>query len=224
MAARRRIFRRVIDDVGGNLGQPDRIAENPQRLVRELYAHAMAFLFDERLACFQRVAEKIRCVDTRPVQVDLAETDPGDFKKVVDKANEMIDLTLRHIQQARLRIHGSKFPFEHIHGIADRSERVAQFMRQGGEELVLAAVGFLQRGFGLMARRHVGMRPDRAKRPSFGISLNHLSTGENPAPGAVLALQTVFAFVEIGATLKMIRQYGCDGLFLVRMNERFQVR
>jgi hypothetical protein len=53
-------------------------------------------------------------------------------------------------------------PAHQLERVANRRERVAQFVREGGEEFVLAAIGLAQDGFDLRAFGHVDADADAA--------------------------------------------------------------
>jgi hypothetical protein len=72
----------------------------------------------------------------------------------------VVDLPVHHFPDLRRRLGGAR-QAQQVHRVADRRERVAQLVRERGEELVLAAVG-------LLALLQVGARlvlaPARAQR------------------------------------------------------------
>ena len=111
------------------------------------------------------------------------------------------------------------FSFEHMHGVADRRERIAQLMGQCGDEFVLSTVRFLQRGFGVVARGDVRVCACRSYRLAVIVPLDDPSARQNPAPGAVLVPEPMLAFVEIDAAFQMIGQNGSHRFAIVGMNE-----
>ena len=85
----------------------------------------------------------------------------------------MAGLPLDHLTRAanRGRIGGALG--EHVGDVADRGQRIAQFVRQHGEEFVLAAIGFTQR---LRVAGGDGQR--FALRPRAPLQLMHELTRE----------------------------------------------
>ena len=68
------------------------------------------------------------------------------IEQIVDQAGQLADLALEHAER-RATLSASPPPMRKtLHGVADRGQRVAQLVRQHGQELVLAAVGFRQIG------------------------------------------------------------------------------
>ena len=80
-------------------------------------------------------------------QIDVAARDARDVQQVVDQPREVLHLPLDHVARpGELRI-GQRAPAHDLDRVADRRERIAQLVREHGEELVLVPVGFLQRRF-----------------------------------------------------------------------------
>ena len=77
-------------------------------------------------------------------QLQLVAGDAGDVQQVVDQPGQVLDLPLDHVAApAELRL-VRPLEAQHLHGVADRGQRVPQFVGQRRQELVLAAVGLLQ--------------------------------------------------------------------------------
>ena len=101
--------------------------------------------FQRRRVRFERVGQHLAQVDPFHLQHHLAVVDAGDVEQVVDQVDHVRDLPLHHGAHAGRghRVVGADA--QHVDAVADRRERIAQFVRQHGEELRLAAVGFAQR-------------------------------------------------------------------------------
>ena len=57
----------------------------------------------------------------------------------------MVDLPVQHVQQVPRGAGIDPGGLQHLHRGADRGQRIAQLVRQGGEEFVLAPIGFGER-------------------------------------------------------------------------------
>ena len=90
-------------------------------------------------------ADHVRQVHELPPEVDLALADPGDVEQVVHQPGHLLDLMLDHSRGPLELGIGRALDAEDLHGIADGGERAAQLVAQHREELILAAVGFLER-------------------------------------------------------------------------------
>ena len=77
-------------------------------------------------------------------QLDLAPRDAAHVEQVVHQTRHLADLTLQHFGRRSQRAPRRRRPGAGLARVADRGERVAQFVRQHRQELVLAAVGFRQ--------------------------------------------------------------------------------
>ena len=75
------------------------------------------------------------------VKPDPAGGDAGDFQQVIDQMRQLSHLTLNDGPRLLLdRVLASLLQTKEMHGIHDGSQRVAEFVRQHRQELVLAAV------------------------------------------------------------------------------------
>ncbi len=123
--------------------------------------------------CFQCRLHHAPQVQPLALQGELAGRDARHIEQLVDEAHEVAHLPLHHVGQAAQlhRIVGR--PWQQLQPRADRGQRVAQFMCQSGEELVLAKIRQAQRVVGLLQRVHLVAdlvlhappahgRPDRA--------------------------------------------------------------
>src|SRR6202012_3165425 len=75
--------------------------------------------------------------------------DTRNVEQVIDQANQMNELPIHYVANFR-RVRAVWVLAQDVQAVAKRGERVAQFVRQRGEKLILAAVGLFQRvGTGL---------------------------------------------------------------------------
>ena len=116
-------------------------------------------------------------VDALPAQQQLAARDARHVEQVVDQARHVGDLALDHVAAPGPVGLGRAFAPEDRDRGADRRERVAQLVRQRGDELVLAAVGLAQRFLGGALLGHVhGDRTDVA--PAGGVAQRELHAAQ----------------------------------------------
>jgi len=109
----------------------------------------MAAPGDQRLAGGHRILDRLAEIEALPAQFDEAAIEAGDFEQIVDQADEMIDLARHGFAQAR-RLLALDARTQNVQTSANRRQRVAQFMGEHGQKLVLAAVGLAQRFLGLL--------------------------------------------------------------------------
>ncbi len=114
---------------------------------------------DQRPAGLDRVLQHRQHVDPVRPELDLALGDAADVEQVVDQMDHLTELAFDDVASAvdGLRLARQGHDLERI---ADRRERIAQLVGEGGEEFVLAAVGAAQR---LLHRLAAGGIDDRAE-------------------------------------------------------------
>ncbi|OEZ67326.1 hypothetical protein JAB2_23880 [Janthinobacterium sp. HH100] len=96
--------------------------------------------FDQRHARFHGAGDDGFQVCAFELELDLAPRDARHVQQVVDQVHHLIDLPLHHVAHAR---HGGGLVGGQAHdlqAVADRCQRIAQFVRQGGQEFRLAPV------------------------------------------------------------------------------------
>lgn len=118
-------------------------------------ADGVVALADRGLGGFHRLAHDHGQVHRLPLQGHQPAGDAAHVHQVVDERDHVVDLALHHFAQALDRLLVVGRALHHFECVAQRCERVAQLVREDGDELVLAAVGVLQRELGLLAHRDV---------------------------------------------------------------------
>ena len=84
-------------------------------------------------------------IDALAAQLQAIVGDAADVEQVVHEPGHQCDLTLDHLRHAideRIRLRAA---FQERHRVADRCQRIAQFVRERRQELVLAPIGVPQR-------------------------------------------------------------------------------
>src|SRR5262245_48084357 len=75
------------------------------------------------------------------LQSDLAARDARDIEQVLDKPGEMVDLAADGLSRLPILLAVRHGAIEDEEAVGDRRQRISEFMRQSGKELVLAPVG-----------------------------------------------------------------------------------
>src|SRR3954463_16590921 len=93
--------------------------------------------------------------------------DVRDVEQVVDQMSEQRGLAVEHLPRATYRGGIGPALGENVSHVADGGERIAQLVRQDGQELVLASISFTQRPFGALAWSHVFDEREAAAHPAI---------------------------------------------------------
>ena len=130
------------------MGQPDAVAVDGQRhaLRRELHAEGQPAGLDDRAARLDGHAERLAQVDRLQGEAQLVPGDARGVEQVVDEPDELRDLPLDAAAGRVEDLRVVRFHPQDFDGVQDRGEGVAEFVGQGRQELVLAAVGLAQPG------------------------------------------------------------------------------
>ena len=128
----------VVEQVGENLGEPRKIAPDAHRLRRRAHRERVAARVDERPRGLDGDADDFGDVDRFELELDLPVRDPRHVEKVVDQAAQLLDLAIEHVPRPfdLRRIPGA----QHVNGIGDRRQRIAELVREHRQELVLPPV------------------------------------------------------------------------------------
>jgi hypothetical protein len=107
-----------------------------------------------RLSSCRRESISGRAVSTAfPLQRDHAARDARDVEQIVDETHEMLHLTLDDLACPHALWLSEIAAAQQLDRGADRRQWIAQLVSEDGEELVLAAVGFLEGGGRGLERR-----------------------------------------------------------------------
>jgi hypothetical protein len=182
-AARIGVLGGVVEQVGEHLGQAHAVGLQDQRFFGQGHRQLVAGAFDRQLAGLDRAVDDLGDRRALQPQVDLAARDARHFHQVVDQPDDLAHLAPDHLDHA-VGLAPAVGPAHQLHRVGDRRQRIAQLVGQGRQELVLAAVGFLQRFLGLHGAGNVERNADVpavqavARIPGRGV-------GFEPAPAAV---------------------------------------
>ena len=145
------VLGRVVEEIGEDLREPYRVAVDRERLGRQIEPELMMRRLDEAAAGLDRAPQHDRDLDSLLAELDFATSDAGHLEEVVDEPHHVVDLALHELAHPlRVRMVACCEP-QDVQRIADRSERIAQLVREDRQELVLAAVGLLERLLGALA-------------------------------------------------------------------------
>ena len=136
-------LRGVVDQVRQHLRQPDRVAMQFDRLRRQIAAQHLVAAGGARRTRLDGTLDERREAELFRPHDDLALHDARNVEQVVDEPRHVVRLAADHVARP---VHGRLRhirALHDVHRVADGRERVAQLVRQHGEELVLAPVRFL---------------------------------------------------------------------------------
>ena len=129
---------------------------------RQLQLQYVRLALQHRLHLLDRFVHQRAQVERSAVDLDEPAADPRCIEQVIDESAHVAHLTGDHgagVGHARRR--GARSP-QHFGGHRDRGQRVAQFVGQHGQKLVLVGVGALQRLLGQHALADVERHHHRA--------------------------------------------------------------
>ena len=139
-AAARRVLGRVVEQVQQHLRQPRGIGIEPHGVGRQRHVQRVACRRDGGPRRLERTVH--HAVQRHPLaaQRDLAAGDARHVEQVVDEAGHLAHLALDHVARpARVGV-ARVAQAQDLERVGDGRERVAQLVRQRGQELVLAPV------------------------------------------------------------------------------------
>ena len=155
VAAAVRIFHGVIEQVGKRLGQPGEVRTDPERVAGQVHGEGVPGRFNQRLDGFDSAPNGGPQIEPLSPQFDPVAGDPGHIQQIVGQANELTDLPL-HDRQGALAQRGIAAGAAHqFERIPNRRERIAQLVRQRGQEFILSPIRFAQHVFSAVAFGHV---------------------------------------------------------------------
>ncbi len=161
-AAARGVLDRVVHQVRHGLREPGEIGVRPQRPVRQRDVQHVRLRVDRRARRLDRAGHDGSQVDALAAELDLVLRDPRHVQQIVGQPHEMQHLPLHRRAGAFDDVGVAAREAHHFDRGADRRERVAQFVRQGREEFVLAAIGVAQAHLGPLAERQIDAHADAA--------------------------------------------------------------
>ena len=104
----------------------------------------MLVFFDQRSDRFERIFHDAVQCQTLSDEVDSSTGDAGDFHQIVNEPRHLRDLSFDDPACLALDWVLVLLEAQEMHGVGDRCERVAEFMTEHRQELVLAAMKISQ--------------------------------------------------------------------------------
>src|SRR6185369_9992749 len=139
-----RELRRVVDQVGEDLGETYRIGIHREAFRRKDQGEPLMPVVDEGLHRLHRRAQNTAEVDRLLPDLEAIVVDAADVEQVVDEAREVGGLSDDDVvRPPHLRIDRRR-ELEALHRVEDGREWIAELVRERGEELLLAAVALAQ--------------------------------------------------------------------------------
>ena len=135
----------VVQQVRQHLRQPGRVRFELDRLWWDRDREFVAPFLDERAAGFDGAIHHRRQLDPLLAEFDLASGDAGHVQQVIDQPGHLVYLPVDHLRGPLQFRYRRTLGTKDLHRIADRGQRVAELVGQHRQELVLAAVGLLER-------------------------------------------------------------------------------
>ena len=137
----------VVQQVEQQLGQPGGIGFQIDRLGRERNCQFMSRSLNVGAAQLDGLIHYQCQFDSLFAELNLARADPRGVKQVVNEPHQLSQLALHHLLHL-LGVLPCPAPHpQDLQAVAERSERVAEFVGQHRQEFILAAVGFPERLF-----------------------------------------------------------------------------
>jgi hypothetical protein len=145
--ARGRVLARVVQQVPDHLLQARGVAQHRHRPVGQRERQVLSLPLERRPMGFHRLRDRLAQVERLRAQADAAARDARDVQQVVEQPRHVPRLAVDHGDRPPRRLVEPPVLFQDLGRVDDRAKRVAQLVREHGQELVLLAV----RGLGLGA-------------------------------------------------------------------------
>ena len=129
----------VGEQVDDHLLQAGGVCVQPDGLWRQRHGEHMPMLRDERLRRLHRPFDDAFDADPFPPKPNPTGADAGDIQQIVDQVRQLTDLARDDAAGLQLDRVLVRLPAQQHQGVADRRQRVAEFVAQHRQELVLAA-------------------------------------------------------------------------------------
>ena len=97
-----------------------------------------------RAVVLERLAHERVDVDALPAELNLVLGDARDVEQTIDHPDQVTDLPVDDLGRPHGRLVARGEVFEHVEVRSDRGQRIAQLMREHGDESALALVGLAQ--------------------------------------------------------------------------------
>src|SRR6185312_13562502 len=143
LAAFGRVLRGIDEHVRHALPEPHFVDADVDRFERLGHRQAVPLAADQRLRRLDRELDAAAYVCDFALEIDATLGDPRDVQQIVEQSPEVYGLALDDADQ-RLLILVRHQPRQQFRSSRDRRDRIAQLVREHGEEFVLEAIALLQ--------------------------------------------------------------------------------
>ena len=151
----RTVLAGIVQQIAQHLRQARCIGVDQNRLRRRAHLELVTRLVECRPHGLQCIVDRLQRVHRRALEHDAPVPDARQLQQVVDQMRHLLDLTLDQRHRHAANLCALARTGQHRRGIQDRTERIAQLVAHGGQELVLVPVGGFQCQAGLHQRRDV---------------------------------------------------------------------
>ena len=135
----------VVQEVAHHLSQPDRVAVDVHGIRRQRDGQFMTQALTVRAGGFDGMVHDRDQLRSLFAKLDLALADAAHVEKVVDLPDHVPHLSVQDFGRRSDGPSVAVRPQQDLDGVADRGQRVAEFVGQHRQEFVLAAIGLAQR-------------------------------------------------------------------------------
>ncbi len=190
------VAHRVVQDIGQGLCETLFVADDRIRRVGHVEIERVALRVEFRPRGFDGARDDLEHLHRFLLDRELAARDAAYVEDVVDDAHQLAALAVQYLQNALAFGIWQLVQFHQVHRAADRRERIAQFVRQHGDEFVDVVARGLD-GFGVFTLGHVLSHFREAAQVAGGIEQRG---HDHACPVARTVLAHAPAFV-LGASL-----------------------
>jgi hypothetical protein len=139
----------VVEKIGEHLRQALGIGVEVMLARRQIHHQVLAGVVDGRARGLDGVIEHGAQHHAPLAHLQAPARDARDVEQIIDQAHQLAQLALHDVHRVGGR--SAVADLQQSQRVANRRERVAQFVRKGGEEFVLAPIGVAQAFFGATA-------------------------------------------------------------------------
>ena len=211
------VFGGVVQHVGDHLHQPVFIAFNKHQGRGHANAQRVFARVDQGQGLLHRVVKHQFQVQFLLGNLHQTACDARNIQQVIDQAGHVFDLAGDDVACLSNTLLAQSGHFEHLRGGADGGQRVAQFVRQHRQKLVLAFALPLQGFFGQLLLMDVGTCPHPAN-DLLGLIANRQRTSERPVILPRVVTQAVLDFIHITGDQAVVPERQCPGLVVWMKN------
>ena len=173
-------------------------------------------IVEKRADCLDGLGDHRGQIHIFLVEVDSPPADPRDVEKIIDQPPEVVDLALDHRQFAPGPMAIRPGLLQQVDGRLDRGQRIAQLVREDGQEFFLAAIRLAEFFLGVLAAGDVGEHPEDADHHSLVVLVRARGDDRPQLPTVGAAKAQV---VDVGLALTPLFQFCRHQRSIVRGHE-----